>query len=229
MSRRLVLKSVAKTYGSRHALSGASAQWEEGSIVALVGANGGGKSTLLKLLSGVIHPDLGSLEGLDQFTMASMPDRLAFSRGWTAEDWLTMVATWKKAPKSRVRAVLAEAGLDEVRKKSVATFSQGMVRRLLYAQTRLTPVDLVLLDEPEGGLDPEWTVRLESEMDRLRDEGKTVIFSTHWLDFAVEKADQLCIFAGGKIVTQEPASVWRAWDAATRRQTLVRWIRQAEP
>jgi len=228
MSRRLGLHHVTKTYGTKPALSGATAHWEEGAIVALVGANGGGKSTLLKMLSGVIQPDAGSIEGLDEFTMASMPDRLAFSRGWTAADWLAMVAAWKKAPRSRVREVLAEAGLDDARNKSVAAFSQGMVRRLLYAQTRLTPADLILLDEPEGGLDPEWTVRLEGELDRLRAEGKTVIFSTHWLDFAVEKADKLCIFAGGKIVAQEEAAVWRILDSSTRRQNLVEWI-QVEP
>ncbi len=226
MSRRIVLSHVTKTYGTKRALSDASAVWEEGSIVALVGANGGGKSTLLKLLSGVIHPDEGSIDGLEQFSMASMPDRLAFSRGWTAEDWLGMVAKWKKAPRSRVKEVLSEAGLDEARTKPVAAFSQGMLRRLLYAQTRLTPADLILLDEPEGGLDPEWTVRLEQEMDRLRDEEKTVIFSTHWLDFAVEKADWLCIFAGGKIVVQEEAARWRLLDSSTRRHDLVQWIRR---
>jgi len=229
MSRRIVLKNITKTYGTKPALSGASAVWEEGTIVALVGANGGGKSTLLKLLSGVIHPDLGSIEGLAGFTMSSMPDRLAFSRGWTAQDWLTMIAKWKRVPRSRIREVLVEAGLDEVRTKSVAAFSQGMVRRLLYAQTRLTPADLILLDEPEGGLDPEWTVRLEKELDRLRAEGKTVIFSTHWLDFAVEKADKLCIFAGGRIVAQEDTQAWRPLDSTTRRQNLVGWIRQVEP
>jgi len=226
MSRRIVLNNITKTYGSKPALSGASAEWDEGAIVALVGANGGGKSTLLKMLSGVIHPDLGTIEGLDQFSMASMPDRLAFARGWTAQDWLTMVAQWKRAPRSRVRAVLVEAGLDEARTKPVAAFSQGMVRRLLYAQTRLTPADLILLDEPEGGLDPEWTVGLEREMDRLRADGKTVIFSTHWLDLAVEKADLLSIFAAGRIVAQEDTRAWRLLDSPTRRQKLVDRIRQ---
>lgn len=228
MSRRIVLDNVTKTYGTKPALSGASAEWVEGAIVALVGANGGGKSTLLKMLSGVIHPDAGSIQGLNQFSMASMPDRLAFSRGWTAQDWLSMVAKWKGAPRSRVREVLEEAGLAEARTKPVAAFSQGMLRRLLYAQTRLTPADLILLDEPEGGLDPEWTVGLEREMDRLRAEGKTVIFSTHWLDLAVEKADRLCIFAAGRIVAEEDTATWRILDSPTRRQNLVSWIRQVE-
>jgi len=229
MSRRIVLDNITKTYGAKVALSGATAVWEEGAIVALVGANGGGKSTLLKLLAGVIHPDRGSIKGLSDFSMASMPDRLSFSRGWTAQDWLTMVAKWKKAPRSRVREVLMEAGLDDARTKSVAAFSQGMVRRLFYAQTRLTPADLILLDEPEGGLDPEWTVRLEGELDRLRAERKTVIFSTHWLDFAVEKADKLFIFAGGRVVSQEETGAWRLLGSAARRQKLVQWIRQAQP
>lgn len=228
MSRQIVLENINKTYGTKSALCCVSAEWEEGTIVALVGANGGGKSTLLKMLSGVNRPDVGTIEGLDQFSMASMPDRLAFSRGWTAQDWLSMVAKWKGAPRSRVREVLAEAGLDQARTKPVAAFSQGMLRRLLYAQTRLTPADLILLDEPEGGLDPEWTVGLEREMDRLRAEDKTVIFSTHWLDLAVEKADLLCIFAAGRIVAQEDTAAWRLLDSPTRRQKLVEWIRLGE-
>jgi len=229
MSRQIVLDRVTKIYGTKPALREASAEWEEGTLVALVGANGGGKSTLLKMLSGVIHPDSGTIHGLDAFSLASMPDRLAFSRGWTAQDWLTMVAKWKRASRSRVRQVLVDAGLEEARKKPVSTFSQGMLRRLLYAQTRLTDADLILLDEPEGGLDPEWTVGLEREMDRLRAEGKTVVFSTHWLDLAVEKADRLCIFAAGKIVAHEDTAAWRLLDSPTRRQKLVGWIRQVEP
>lgn len=229
MSRRIVLDRVTKLYGTRPALLEASAEWDEGTTVALVGANGGGKSTLLKMLAGILHPDAGAIHGLDRFSLASMPDRLAFARGWTAQDWLTMVAKWKRAPGSRVREVLVEAGLEESRTKPVAAFSQGMLRRLLYAQTRLTPADLILLDEPEGGLDPDWTLRLEHELDRLHAERKTVIFSTHWLDLAVEKADRLAIFAAGRIVAQEDTQPWRLLDSPARRQRLVGWLRQVEP
>ncbi len=221
MNRSIELKDLGKVYGRKTALEGASAVWDEGSVIALVGANGGGKSTLLKLLSGILVPDAGSISGLDKFEVASMPDRLSFSRGWTAEAWLRLVATWKKAPRSRVRTVLDDAGLATEAAKSVATFSQGMLRRLLYAQTRLTDADLVLLDEPEGGLDPQWVVRLEAEMDRLRSEGRTVIFSTHWLDLAVEKADQLMVFSQGRVVAQQTTEEWKSLDPPARRQRLV--------
>jgi ABC-type multidrug transport system ATPase subunit len=188
-------------------------------VTALVGANGGGKSTLLKVLAGVLRPDGGSVTGLpDQ--VAFMPDRLAFSRGWTAESWLTLVARWKGVPSSRITEVLAEVDLLDARRKTVAAFSQGMVRRLLYAQTRLADSDLVILDEPEGGLDPHWTVRLESEVDRLRAEGRTLVFSTHWLDLAVDHADTLVVFRQGRIVAVEPASVWVPLSTRDRRLRL---------
>ena len=224
MNRVLVLNQLTKVYGRKTALDSVSARWDEGTIVALVGANGGGKSTLLKLLSGIITPDSGSIEGLEQFVVASMPDRLSFSRGWTAETWLALIATWKKAPASRIQAVLKDAGLAAEAKKPVSTFSQGMLRRLLYAQTRLTDADLVLLDEPEGGLDPHWVVRLEGEMDRLRAEGRTVVFSTHWLDLAVEKADVLLVFGDGRVVAQEPTASWKNLDSPGRRHRLVAMI-----
>lgn len=221
MSRTLAFEALTKCYGPHRALDGVSARWEEGRQVALVGANGGGKSTLLKVLAGVLVPDRGRVDGLEDFRPSYMPDRLAFPRGWTAQSWLELIASWKKVPKNRVRLVLEEAGLGADARKPVAAFSQGMVRRLLYAQTRLADSDLVLLDEPEGGLDPFWVLKLETEMDRLRREGRTVIFSTHWLDLAVEKADELAVFSAGHIVAQEPASVWTPLDPEARRQRLV--------
>lgn len=224
MNRVLSVEALTKTYSAHRALDGVSARWTEGSIVALVGANGGGKSTLLKVLAGVLTPDAGRVAGLEAFRPSYMPDRLAFSRGWTAHSWLTLVASWKKAPASRVAAVLEEAGLTEVARKPVAAFSQGMVRRLLYAQTRLTDADLVLLDEPEGGLDPQWVIRLEDELDRLRAEGRTVVFSTHWLDLAIDRADQLAVFSAGRIVAQEPSALWRSLEPSARRRRLVELI-----
>lgn len=224
MSRQISLRGLTKTYGRRRALDAVDATWDEGQVVALVGANGGGKSTLLKLLAGVLNPDAGTLEGLADFRSAYMPDRLAFARGWTAEAWVALVASWKGCPRTRVTEVLAEAGLGASARQSVATFSQGMLRRLLYAQTRLTDADLVLLDEPEGGLDPQWVLRLEAELDRLRREGRTVVFSTHWLDLAVERADTLVVFSAGRIVAQESAEGWRPLDPETRRRRLVALI-----
>lgn len=224
MSRALVVETLTKSYGRHRALDGVSARWDEGRLVALVGANGGGKSTLLKVLAGVLVPDGGRVDGLQAFLPSYMPDRLAFPRGWKAQAWLELVASWKKVPRSRVVAVLEEAGLAHEARKSVAAFSQGMVRRLLYAQTRLTDSDLVLLDEPEGGLDPLWVLKLEAEMDRLREEGRTVIFSTHWLDLAVEKADELAVFSAGQIVAQEPAAEWKPLDPEARRRRLVELI-----
>lgn len=224
MSRQIVLRGLTKTYGKRRALDAIDATWDEGQVVALVGANGGGKSTLLKLLAGVLTADVGSLEGLSAFQTSYMPDRLSFSRGWTAEEWVALVASWKGCPRTRVTEVLAEAGLGAHARQSVATFSQGMVRRLLYAQTRLSDADLVLLDEPEGGLDPQWVLRLEAELDRLRREGRTVVFSTHWLDLAVERADTLVVFSGGRIAAQEPADAWRPLEPEVRRRRLVELI-----
>lgn len=224
MSRSIVVDQVSYSYGNHRALDGVSVQWDEGSLIALVGANGGGKSTLLKLLAGVMRPQQGRIVGLEAFRTVAMPDRVAFSRGWTAEAWLQLVASWRKAPRSRVAKVLAEAGLADVARKSVSTLSQGMLRRLLYAQTRLTEADLVLLDEPEGGLDPQWVVRLEAELDRLRLEGRTVVFSTHWLDLAVDRADLLVVFSGGRVVAQEASADWRPLAPEARRQKLVSLI-----
>jgi len=220
VNRRLSLEGVGKSYGRHLALQQVNADWAEGTAVALVGANGGGKSTLLKILAGVVAADCGTISGLETFTTAFVPDKLAFSRGWTARSWLTLVASWKKAPAGRIDSVLQEAGLLEAASKPVATFSQGMLRRLLYAQTRLTDADLMLLDEPEGGLDPQWLVRLEGELARLKGEGRTLIFSTHLVDLAVEFADELVVFAAGRVVATEPASLWAPLDSAERRHRL---------
>lgn len=220
--KRLVLEAVGKSYGRHRVLSGVDAQWDQGRAVALVGANGGGKSTLLKILAGVIVADEGRVTGLEAFTTAYLPDRLAFARGWTARAWLTLVASWKgagrgKGLRSRVDQVLAEAGLADAATKPVATFSQGMLRRLLSAQTRLTDADLVLLDEPEGGLDPHWMVHLEAELTRLRTEGRTLVFATHLLELT-DWADEVLVFGAGRVIERTPADTWNLPGPERRRR-----------
>lgn len=219
----VTLRSLVKAYGPLRALDEVSLDLVSGTVTALVGANGGGKSTLLRILAGVLAADGGTIEGLDRPRVAFMPDRLAFSRGWTPRSWLTLVARWKRVPRGRVDAVLDEMQLTGWASQPVAALSQGMVRRLLYAQTRLADDDLILLDEPEGGLDPHWTVRLEGEVDRLRAEGRTLVFSTHWLDLAVDRADTLVVFNRGRVIC-DPAESWRPLDSRARRLKLASLI-----
>jgi Cu-processing system ATP-binding protein len=181
-----------------------------GSILALCGGNGAGKSTVLRMIAGILQPTSGEItvnglrwnEQRKRFAeqIGYMPDDYQFNQGLTAEEVLSFWAALRRVPKRRVTEVLALVGLEEKRKSLVNTFSKGMRQRVLFAQALLGKPPLLIMDEPTNGLDPFWMNEFAGLLQGIRQEGHTVIFSTHQLEIADGVADRIVFLSKGRMV-----------------------------
>jgi ABC-2 type transport system ATP-binding protein len=165
---------------------------EQGMSFGLMGENGAGKSTLVRLLMGFLFPTRGQLAVLGESEVRRAHPRIGYLHErpyvelrFTGRRYLTYMAQlsgiWQNACSERVAGVLEQVDLGAAADEKVATYSKGMLQRLMIAQTLLTDPALLILDEPTNGLDPysQWKVR--QIIAALRRQGKTIFLCSHYL------------------------------------------------
>ena len=214
MSSPLIeLKELSQSYGNFVALSGLNGTVPRGSI-GLVGPNGAGKSTLIKVLLGILKPSEGSAEVLglsvteDTIAMRArvgyMPERGGLPPDQTAADFLIYAAELAgiphKAAKQRASDVLTLVGLHEERFRHFGDFSTGMLQRALLAQAIVHDPELVFLDEPLAGLDPEGRDEMHHLIGRLKSFGIHTLVSSHMLPDIETTCDWIVMIEGGRII-----------------------------
>ncbi len=187
------VKNLEKQYMKHKAVNNVSFQIKEGMICGLVGPNGAGKTTIMKTLGGLVLPTNGSISIYDETTekgLAKSRSRMSFmietpytKEKMSARENLEKQRLQKGIPnKKRVDEVLEIVGLQDTGKKSVKAFSLGMRQRLGIANALLTKPEIMILDEPINGLDPEGIVEIRELLLRLnRDEHITIVISSHIL------------------------------------------------
>lgn len=193
-------KGIKQIYKNNRGIQNVSFQIKRGRIVALAGGNGAGKSTLIRLLTKQEKSQQGEFIWHEQKTIRFMPDDVDFPSMLTAEEVLELLASLKKVGKKEQEATLKKVGLYEVRKQKVQTFSKGMRQRLNLAQSLLGGNGLLIMDEPTNGLDPYWINQLKKIMIEEKNNGTTVLFSTHMLAFAQNFADDVIVLHEGEIL-----------------------------
>lgn len=202
--------SVSKVFGATQALRDVSFDVPNGSIVSLVGPNGSGKSTLLRILlnlesatSGTAHFDgkpysIFSLEhevGVSLDTMIPHPSRRAI-------DQLLWVAAAKGIPKGTCFNTLEQVGLAKAPKRRIKGFSLGMKQRLRIAAALLADPDVLVLDEPVNGLDPEGILWLRILLKEFVEAGKTVLITSHLMNELEQLATSFVFLREGTVVEQ---------------------------
>ena len=205
----LHISELGKRYGSVPVLQDVSFDIEPGSVVALLGANGAGKTTTLKCILGVMPFD-GSVEvdgiavrrhGKDaRRRIGYVPQAPVLNESDTCYEALAFMAELKGAASTRVDTMLGLVNLKEQRDTAVGHLSGGMRQRLTLAAALLADPPLLLLDEPTASLDVESRLEFHALIGRLRDEGKTVILSTHFFDRLEELASRVLILDSGRLV-----------------------------
>lgn len=204
----LEIKNITKTFQKKTVLSPFSLQLDEGQIGVLVGGNGAGKSTIIKMIAGIFQPTSGgiSVGGLGvqdrknyPKKISYMPDDFQFPNGLTVKEWLSFHAKLCRAPKQQTEKALQVVGLDAKQNEKVGHLSKGMRQRLLFAQAYVRDASLVLLDEPTNGLDPYWVSTFADILLQMRSEKKTILLSTHQLDVASTLADVIIFLHQGEI------------------------------
>lgn len=193
----------------RRALAGVSLRVPSGTICGLIGANGSGKSTTLKILAGLLRPDGGSCE-IDGRPVAMatvegrigyLPEALELPGEMRGGEFLRELAELSRlpAPEAVVTEALAMVGLASEANRRIREYSKGMRQRIGLAQAILGGPAVVLLDEPASGLDPRALAQLRDLLRELRRRGRTVLLSAHELPQAEAWCDQVVLLERGHV------------------------------
>jgi len=220
------IQGLSKRFGEVVAVDDLSFTAREGAVTGFLGPNGAGKSTTLRMLLGLVRPSRGSatIGGKPYAAMAeplrrvgAMLETDAFHPGRRAREHLRVLASAAGLPLARVDAVLREVDLADVGHRRVKSFSLGMRQRLGLASALLGEPEVLILDEPANGLDPEGVHWLRQFVRAFADRGGTVLVSSHVLAEVAQTVDDVVIIANGGLVTQSSLA-----DLANRSRSCVR-------
>ncbi len=208
----IAFSQLTKTYGSVTALDGLTAEISAGRITAFLGANGSGKTTSMRLLLGLSEPDAGrALIGGVRYRDLPAPLRTVgavldqgFHPNRTGRNHLRVVAEQARAPHARIDEVLAQLGLTDAAQRRVSGYSLGMRQRLAMAAALVGDPDVLVLDEPFNGLDPDGIATSRHFLRQFADAGGTVLLSSHLLAEVAHSADDVIIIDRGRLVSAGP-------------------------
>lgn len=212
MGSAIEVKQVSKSFGKKEVLSNIDLTVKPGEIYGLIGPSGSGKTTLVKIIVGMDSPSKGDVEVLGDKVpnlkvlqkVGYMAQSDALYPELTGEENLAFFASLfglkKGEQKQRIAYAADLVNLTSDLSKKVAAYSGGMKRRLSLAIALIHDPQLLVLDEPTVGIDPELRLSIWNELFWLRTEGKTILVTTHVMDEA-EKCDRLAMVREGKILT----------------------------
>ncbi len=223
------LTNVTKTFGSHTAVNQLSLEVPTGCTYGFIGPNGSGKTTTIRTILHIFHPDSGEVEVLGERSTRAANDRIGYlpeERGLYKKMTVRRVLAYYAALKGMKRADAAEAiklwlakmGLSEWADKKVEALSKGMAQKIQFIAAVLAKPELLILDEPFSGLDPVNIEVIRSAILELRAAGTTVIFSTHDMTMAETMCDFIfMIYRGNKVLDGTLASIQQSFGEDTIR------------
>ncbi|MBS7333097.1 MAG: ATP-binding cassette domain-containing protein [Weeksellaceae bacterium] len=209
----IVIKDLTKKYGNQLALNKVSFSIEQGEVVGLLGPNGAGKSTLMKSITNAIIPDSGDIL-VNNSSVNTNPIETKSQIGFLQEnnplymdmyvkEYLEFVMNIRGEKKQRVAEVIAEVGLNPEQHKKINQLSKGYKQRVGLAQAILSKPQILILDEPTNGLDPNQIIEIR---ELIREIGKntTIILSTHIMQEVEALCSRVILLNKGEIVADQP-------------------------
>lgn len=207
------VEHISKSYGSQLALSDVSFAVEPGEVVGFLGPNGAGKSTMMKILTGYLNPDDGKFEvaGLDGFRempaiqkrLGYLPEHNPLYDSMYVREYLSFTAGMYHGAKSRVEEVIEQVGLGAMANKKIHQLSKGYQQRVGLAQALVHDPDVLILDEPTTGLDPNQIVEIR-DLIRSVSASKTILLSTHIMQEVEALCSRVLILRDGSLVADRP-------------------------
>jgi len=215
MSNAISVDQISKSYGDFVAVSNLSLEVPRGSIFGLLGPNGAGKSTTIRMIVNITMPDSGQITLFGQPMSAKLQERVGYlpeDRGLYKKmkvgEQLAFFAELKGLPRheaqKRIDAWLKRIEMTEWKNKKWEELSKGMQQKIQFVSTILHSPDLVILDEPFSGLDPISAGLLKEVVQELKENNRTIIFSTHLMEQAEELCDEICLINHGRQVLGGP-------------------------
>lgn len=227
----LTLKEISKFYAKTAALQQVSLSIERGTCFGLIGPNGAGKSTLMKVIVGIIQPDAGSVTLSEKKVqdwkkmIGYIPQEVCLEDTITAKQQLEFYGDIHRLPKkirdTRMDFILGEVGLIDRKHDKINTFSSGMKRRLHIACALLHEPQVILMDEPTVGIDPQSRQAIFDLIQRLKDKQCTILYSSHYIEEVEKICDDVAFIDDGKIIMT--SRVKQLIQQHTHPQIYVEW------
>jgi len=210
MSFVIEVNNIEKHYGNVKAVDGISLQVKRGEVLGIIGANGAGKSTTLEIMMGLRKPDSGTVNVLGM-NIAEASDkikqRIGIQLQQTAlydrikvKEALQLFSSYYEKTRD-LNEIITTLGLEPYLNKYVKNLSGGWQQRTSLALALINDPEIIFLDEPTTGLDPQARLELWGCINRYRDEGKTIILSTHYMDEAQRHCDRIAIIKKGRLIS----------------------------
>ena len=210
----LSIRELRKSFGNFEAVKGVSFSVEKGESFSLLGPNGAGKSTIINLMTGLYPPTLGSIEinGINviknpkqaQKMIGVVPQEIALYETLSAKEnlkfWGRMYNLSGKELEKSVDEVLEIIGLTERAKDKIKTFSGGMKRRVNIGAAILHQPEMLIMDEPTVGIDPQSRNHILETVKRLNDEGMTIIYTSHYMEEVEYLCERIGIIDHGELI-----------------------------
>lgn len=217
----LEAQNIIKKYGEHTALSGVSIQVPKGCIYGLLGPNGAGKSSLIRIINRITAPDEGQVlmngrpsEAKDIFNIGYMPEERGLYKKMTVGEHIMFLARLRGLSKSeaheRMDYWLNKFGIVTWENKRVQELSKGMQQKIQFIVTVIHSPELLILDEPFSGLDPLNAETLKNEILELKEQGKTVILSTHNMGSVEELCDRITLINKSRVMIEGDVKEVRA-------------------
>jgi len=210
----VLVKDLHKTFDDIEAVDGISFQIQRGEIFSLIGPNGAGKTTTISILDGLLKPDSGEILVFEHSVRTEpqkvkthigvVPQEIALYEDLSAREnlyfWGKMYGLRGSTLKTRVDEVLELIGLVDRQKDRVSKYSGGMKRRVNIGVALLHKPDLIIMDEPTVGIDPQSRRHILDGVKEFNRQGMTVLYTTHYMEEAQELSDHIAIMDQGKII-----------------------------
>jgi ABC-2 type transport system ATP-binding protein len=208
------VRNLVKTFGKHEAVKGVSFTIGKGEIFGLLGPNGAGKSTSINMMCGYLQPTSGDtlIEGISisqkprkvKSMIGVVPQEIALYKDLTSLENLeffgSIYGLSSKVRKERAADVLHFVGLYDRRKDPISTFSGGMQRRINMAIAMMHRPTFLMMDEPTVGVDPQSRENIFDTIEKLRDQGTTILYTTHYMEEAERMCNHIAIMDEGHIV-----------------------------
>ena len=209
----IIITELVKKYGEQVALDKVSFSINNGEVVGLLGPNGAGKSTLMKSITNAINADSGEIS-VNDFNVSTQPIESKKLIGFLQEnnplymdmyvrEYLEFVTNIRNVPKSKIDEVIEKVGLSPEKHKKIHQLSKGYKQRVGLAQAIISRPEILILDEPTNGLDPNQIIEIREVIKEIGKE-KTVILSTHIMQEVEALCSRVILLNKGKIVADQP-------------------------
>lgn len=212
-SKMLIVNNLCKTINKVNILKNISFEIDENEILGFIGPNGSGKSTTMKCIAGLYHPTSGSIfiNGYDisqqrEETLSQIGASIespALYPYLTGEEHFKLVAKWKGLNKTRINEMESFSGLKSDLKKEVRYYSMGMKQRLILSLAMMSKPKILILDEPTNGLDPQAIFELRNKLLDIKNEGTSILLSSHQLSEVDKLVDRIIFIKDGELIGEK--------------------------